>query len=119
MSDLFKEISTACIKYAKAKDVSFTFKHKSLSPEEVFATFGILPAMIKRASKVMSVCLGVSLCDNYPKEERSYLGYTASMASVSLSTPLIMLFVIDVLEQVIAGRGAGEVVALDEFGYEE
>ncbi|MCP8352366.1 hypothetical protein [Candidatus Synchoanobacter obligatus] len=119
MSDVFKELSGACIKYAKTKEVSFTFKHKSLSPEEVFATFGILPAMIKRASKVMSVCLSVSLCDSYPKEERSYLGYTASITSLPLSTPLVMLFIIDVLEEVIAGRGGGEVVALDEFGYEE
>lgn len=116
--NLFNQISEGCVIYAKGKGVSFTFKHKSLSYEEVFAKFGILPAIIKRASKMSSVCLGSSLGGNFPKSERSYLGYVIELQESPISVPVAMLFIIDVLEAVIAGAKVGDVVALDEFSYE-
>lgn len=116
--NLFKQISEGCIAYAKKKGVNFTYKHKPLSHEEVFAAFGILPGIIKRASKMSSVCLGSSLGGNFPKSERSYLGYTIELKESPVSIPVAMLFIIDVLEAVMTGAAAGDVVALDEFSYE-
>lgn len=120
MSDtkLLSSLSQACIAYAKAKDVSFVYKQKPLSYEEVFADFGILPGMLKRANKVSSVCLGSSLGGTFPKEERSYLGYKVELHSLAFSLPIVMLFIVDVLEAVIGGAGPGGKVVLDEFSYE-
>lgn len=114
---LVKQIGDSCVKYAQLKGVSFTYKHKSLSHAEVFAEFGVLPGIVKRASKMSSVCLGSSLGGTYPKVERSYLGYGLETASV-LPLPLMMLFIVDTLEAVIGARGPDTAVALDEFGYE-
>ena len=120
MSDsaLFEELSQACIRYAKSKGVSFVYKHKPLSYEEVFADFGILPGILKRANKVSSICLGTSLGGSFPKEERSYLGYRLEVQLLAYPIPVVMLFIVDALESVIGNTMPGENVALDEFSYE-
>lgn len=120
MSDksLLLELSQACIKYAKSKGVSFLFKNKPLSHEEVFADFGVLPGVMKRANKVSSICMGSSLGGVFPKEERSYLGYKIELPDLSFPLPVVMLFVIDVLESVVGAAGPGDKVVLDEFSYE-
>lgn len=116
--DFVKQIGDACVKYAQMKGVSFTYKNKPLSHEEVFASFGVLPAVIKRASKMSSVCIGTSIGGTFPKSERSYLGYTIEMATIALPVSIAMLFIVDVLDAVIAGRGVASAIALDEFSYE-
>lgn len=116
--NVFKQLSDACIRYSKQKGVSYTFKHKPLSHEEVFANFGVLPAIVKRASKVASVCVGTALGGEFPKSDRSYLGYTLELESLPMPLPVAMLFIVDVLESVIGSAQAGDVVVLDEFSYE-
>ena len=116
--NLVKEMGDLCIAYSKQKGISYTYKHKPLSHEEVFAVFGILPASIKRASKMSSVCLGSSLGGNFPKSDRSYLGYTVELKELPIPLSIAMLFIIDVLEAVIGGSPKGAVVVLDEFSYE-
>ena len=118
MTDIVKQISSSCVKYAQSKGVSFTFKNKPLSHEEVFAVFGVLPGIIKRASKLSSVCVGTSLGGSFPKMERSYLGYSIEMDRAALPLSIIMLFIVDVMEAVISSRGTTSVVSLDEFSYE-
>ena len=117
-TELFKSLSQACIKYANTKGVSFVYKQKPLSYEEVFADFGVLPGILKRANKMSSVCLGSTLGGVFPKEERSYLGYKVDIPELSFPVPVAMLFIIDVLELVIGGAESGSKVALDEFSYE-
>ena len=116
--NMLKQLSDSCIKYAQMKGVSFTFKNKPLSHEEVFAAFGILPGVLKRANKICSVCVGTSLGGTFPKTDRSYLGYSLELKELSLPLPFAMLFIVDVLEAVIAGKGPASTVALDEFSYE-
>ena len=117
-TELFKALSQACIKYANTKGVSFLYKQKPLSYEEVFAEFGVLPGILKRANKMSSICLGSTLGGVFPKEERSYLGYKVSISELSFPIPVVMLFIIDVLEAVIGEAGSGTKVVLDEFSYE-
>ena len=115
---MLDELKKSCVLYAKSKDVSFTYKGKKLSHDEVFADFGIMPGILKRASKFTSVCLGTSLGETYPKEKRSHLGYKVELKDAHLSLSLMMLFIVDVLESVIGSKGSGATVPLDEFGYE-
>ncbi len=117
-TELFKALSQACIKYANAKGVSFLYKQKPLSYEEVFADFGVLPGILKRANKISSICLGSTLGGVFPKEERSYLGYKVNIPELSFPIPVVMLFIVDVLEAVIGEAGSGAKVVLDEFSYE-
>ena len=116
--NILKQLSDSCVRYAQMKGVSFTFKNKPLSHEEVFAAFGVFPGILKRANKISSVCVGTSLGGSFPKTERSYLGYSVELKELGLPLPFAMLFIVDVLEAVIAGRGAASTVALDEFSYE-
>lgn len=113
-----KSLTNSCIKYAKAKGVEFSYKGRKLSCEEVFADFGILPGILKRASKLSSVCIGSSFGESYPKKEKSYLGYSVTLSESHLSLPLMMLFVVDVLEIVIGSKSKGDEVRLDEFARE-
>lgn len=115
---MVEKLSQACIQYAKSKGVSFSYKSKDLSLEEVFASFGILPGIVKRASKLSSLCIGSSLGESLPKKEKSYLGYELKLTDSNLPVPLMMLFIVDVLESVIGKNGKGAVVSLDEFSYE-
>lgn len=115
MLDRLKE---SCVKYAKLKNVEFSFKGKKLSHEETFADFGVMPGIIKRASKFSSVCVGKTFGESFPKEKRSYLGYKVELKDTKLSLPLMMLFIVDVLEPVIGSKTGGNVVQLDEFSYE-
>ena len=115
---MLEKLIQNCVSYSKKKDVTFTYKGKKLSHEEVFADFGILPGIIKRASKFCSVCLGTSFGETYPQEKRSHLGYKIELKDSHLSLSLMMLFVVDVLEETIGSKGGGAVVPLDEFGYE-
>ena len=110
-------IQSLCVKYANSKGVSFTYKNKSLSHDEVFAVFGILPGIIKRASKISSVSSATSFSATYPKKDRSYLGYEVSLGD-DISVPILMIFILDVLELVIGGATEGSTVGLDEFAYE-
>jgi len=118
VESVLKSLSDSCVKYSQMKGVSFTFKNKPLSHEEVFAAFGVLPGILKRANKISSVCVGTSLGGTFPKTDRSYLGYSLELEELSLPLPFAMLFVVDVLEAVIAGRGTASTIALDEFSYE-
>lgn len=111
------DIRVLCVKYAKLKGVSFTYKNKSLSHDEVFASFGILPAIIKRSSKMSSVSSATTFGATYPKKDRSYLGYEVAVRD-DISVPMLMLFILDTLELVIGDASDGATVALDEFAYE-
>ena len=115
--NIVADLGKLCVKYAKSKEVSFTFKGKSLSHEEVFAVFGILPGIVKRASKISSVCTASSFAAQYPKKDRSYLGYELVM-NEAVIMPFLLLFVVDVLEAVIGPSASGAIVALDEFAFE-
>lgn len=115
---MIEALTEACIKYAKLKDVVFSYKGKALSYEETFADFGVLPGIVKRASKLSDLCIGSPMGESYPKKERSYLGYGISFSDTHLPVPFVMLFVVDVLEGVIGNKGGGATVALDEFSYE-
>lgn len=114
---MIKDLTDACVKYAKQRNVAFSYKGKKLSLEETFADFGVLPGIVKRASKISSVCTGGSFGESYPKKEKSHLGYVLEMNEPSMDLPLMMLFVVDVLEAVIGAKTEG-VVVLDEFSYE-
>lgn len=114
---IVSDLGGHCVKYAKSKGVSFVYKGKTLSHEEVFASFGILPGIVKRASKISSVCTATSFGAKYPKKDRSYLGYELVMDE-QVTMPFMLLFVIDVLELVIGASGPGSVVELDEFAFE-
>ncbi len=120
MSDkqLLNDISLSCIKYADSKGVSFIYKSKPLSYEEVFADFGLLPGVMKRANKISSVSIGSALGGVFTKEERSYLGYKIEIPELSVPVPLAMLFIIDVLEELIGSSKPGTNIVLDDFTYE-
>lgn len=115
---MFEDLKKSCIRYAQQKDVNFTYKGKKLSHEEVFADFGVLPGIMKRASKFSTVCLGQAFQASYPEEKRSYLGYKVELKDSKIPLSLMMLFIVDILETVIGSRGGGAIVPLDEFGYE-
>jgi|GEM_PF-6496763 len=115
---MINDITKGCVKYAKNKDVTFSYKGKKLSLDETFATFGVLPGIVKRASRFSSVCLGSSFGEQYPKEKKTHLGYKVELRKSHLPLPFIMLFIIDVLESVVGEKGSGAVIALDEFSFE-
>ena len=108
-------VSKKLIAYAEMGKLQFTFKGNVLSNEEVFSRVGMLPGIMKRVDKLMSLCLATSVGASFPKEEKSMLGYAADLDD-GPAEPLVMLFVLDALNA-LAGAGEGS-IPLDEFSYE-
>lgn len=111
--DLTKKIC----RLAKTMNMSFTFRDKIMTHEEVFAETGLLPAITKRADQLASLCLGYGLGVVFSDNDKAVLGTKVQFDD---TTPNILRLacICDVLLELKKHSPNKEVITLDELAYD-
>ena len=113
MIDISKQL---CL-IAKELKVSFTFKEKSISYEEVFSLTGLLPSLAKRADQLASLCFGYGLGISFEDAEQSLTGVKIKFDDV---TPNVLRYmcITDVVCELMRASPSRETTPLDELMYD-
>lgn len=101
----------------KEKNIKFTFGGKPITYEDVFSETGLLPAIAHRADRLCSLCLGYGIGASFTEVERSVLGTRVQFDDVTPNA-LRLLFIYDVVMEIVNGSSAQDQVALDELMYD-
>jgi len=111
------DLSKKLVAVAKKLQVSFTFKGRSVTLEEVFSETGLLPGLTKRANQLSSLCLGYGLGATFEETEGSLLGNKVIFDEFTPDV-LRLLCITDVLNELIKNSSNKELVTLDELMYD-
>lgn len=95
----------------------FYLNERFLSFEDVFSETGLLPAIAKRADQLCSLCLGYGLGLSFEEAEGSLLGKRVIFDEVTPDS-LRLLFITDVVNELIQGGPAKDHTPLDELMYD-
>lgn len=110
------QISDMLVTHAKTRGWVFLLRGTILTPEQVFADVGLLPALAKRAVQLSSLCFSYHLGLDFPEASNTSLGYTVVIKD-SIKPLILLLCLLDVIEEVAKSHQNGR-VALDELLYE-
>ncbi len=110
------EFSKSLTKIIKNMNTEFSMRDRPVSIEEITAIDGLLPAIIKRAERLSTLCFGVGFQATYENEEKSMLGYTVSLPDKNPSFILIAC-IVDVLSEIIGASPKGK-CSLNELLYD-
>ena len=114
---MLNSIQEKLIKLCKARGWSFKIREKDLSLEEVFADFGVMPGLVKKASRFMSLCHGREIGASYPEDEKTTLGYKVQIDDGQDELELI-LFILQALVPFVNMVEVSARHALDSLTYE-
>jgi intracellular multiplication protein IcmS len=95
----------------------FYLNDRFLSLEEVFAETGMLPGIAKRADQLCSLCLGYGLGVSFDEAENAMLGRRVIFDEVTPNV-LRLLFMTDVLHELVQGGPSRDYTPLDELLYD-
>ncbi len=115
---MLKSISEKLTKYCKTNQWSFVLRGKECSHDEMFADFGVLPGMLKRAEKFVILCEGKTIGVEFVDDEKTLLGYKAKLESSPLSEPVLMLYLLYVLDNIVSAGHNNNEIQLDQLTYE-
>ena len=100
----------------KSLSKDFTLRDRAVSIDEITATDGLLPALVKRSERLAKLCFGASFDVKYTNTDKSLLGYTVSFNKTE--TNFIMIACIyDALVEISAGS-PGSKCSLNELLYD-
>lgn len=102
---------------AASMHAKFYLNERFLSFEDVFSDKGLLPAIAKRADQLCSLCLGYGLGLSFEEAEGSLLGKRVLFDEVTPNS-LRLLFITDVVNELIQGGPARDHTPLDELMYD-
>lgn len=111
--DLTKKIC----KLAKVMNVSFMFREKVMTSEEVFSETGLLPAITKRADQLCSLCLGYGLGVVFSDNDKAVLGTKVQFDDITPNV-LRLVCICDVLLELKKHSPSKNVITLDELAYD-
>ena len=112
-----KNLIQFCKAISKKNGLQFSLRSKKIEDEEVFSDVGLLPALLKRADQLSSLCFGVTSSATYVDEEKSILG-TKLLLKDNASLPMgVYLSLLDTIEEITRGVRNGR-VDLDELLYD-
>ncbi len=111
------DIAKQCIQIAKSLNANFVLNDNPVVYNEVFADVGLLPALVRRADQLCSLCLGYSLGVTFDEAENSMLGVRVVFDDV---TPNVLRFmcILDVLCELIFSAPSQRETPLDELMYD-
>ena len=95
----------------------FYLNDRFVSYEEVFSYTGLLPAIVRRADQLSSLCLGYGLGATYKDSEGAMLGTEVIFDEVTPNT-LRLLCMTDVVNELIQGGPSADYTPLDELLYD-
>lgn len=102
---------------ATSMHAKFFLNERFLSFEDVFSDKGLLPAIARRADQLCSLCLGYGLGLSFEEAEGSLLGKRVLFDEVTPNS-LRLLFITDVVNELIQGGPARDHTPLDELMYD-
>jgi len=111
--DISKKLATI----AKNMKLSFTFKGKPISYEEVFSDTGLLPGLAKRADQLASLCLGYGLGVTFEDSDKTLLGKKVKFDQYTPEVLRLLCFT-DVFYEISKSSPSKEAVSLDELMYD-
>jgi len=97
--------------------VKFTLNDNPISPEEVFAETGLLPALARRADQLCSLCLGYGIGVTFDEATNALLGVKIVFDDITPNI-LRLLCITDVLNEIIKMAPSKTTIALDELMYD-
>ncbi len=114
MSEL---IVRKCCQIATELEANFYLNDKPVSYQDVFAQTALLPAIVRRADQLCSLCLGYGLGVTFDEDNKSRLGVRVVFDD---STPNILRFlcITDVLCELIYTAPSRDKTSLDELLYD-
>jgi intracellular multiplication protein IcmS len=111
------DISTNMTLIARAMNAKFYLNDRFISYEEVFSPTGLLPALARRADQLCSLCLGYGLGVSFEDAENALLGMRVIFDEVT-PRALRLLYLTDILNEIIRGGISSDYTALDELMYD-
>jgi hypothetical protein len=115
---MLKSIAEKLIKYCKENQWTFVLRGKECSYDEMFADFGVLPGMLKRAEKYTILCEGASIGAEFTDDEKTLLGYKVKLEKCHIKEPVLMLYLLYVLDNIVNAGHNGSEIQLDQLTYE-
>lgn len=112
-----RSVSQCMAIIAASMNAKFYLNDRFLGFEEVFSETGLLPAMVKRADQLCSLCLGYGLGAKYDEAEGSILGTRVIFDEVTPDV-LRLLCLTDVLNELVQGGPSKDYTPLDELLYD-
>ena len=103
-------------KIIKQFDTEFHMRDRSVSIEEITALDGLLPAIIKRADRLATLCFGKGFQATYENEEKSMLGFVVTLPDQPANFAMIAC-IVDVLNEIINASPKGK-CSLNELLYD-
>ena len=111
------DISRQLVKIAHSMNATFYLNENMITPQEVFASTGLLPAICKRADQLCSLCLGYGLGLTFEEAEKATLGVKVMFDDVTPNT-LRLLCLTDVVSELIQSGPTPDKTPLDELMYD-
>lgn len=111
------DITKSMVLIAKKLDAKFMLNNHPIKYEEVFSPTGLLPAMVKRADQLSTLCLGYGLGASYEDAEGALLGSRVLFDEVTPNA-LRLLCLTDVVYELIQGGPSPMQTPLDELMYD-
>jgi len=102
---------------AAAENAKFTFCGKSIEYKDAFAENGLLPSLAQRADRKCLLCFGYGIGATLVEAETSLLGVQVQFDDVTPDT-LRLLYIYDVILEIIKAAPAPDQVSLDELMYD-
>lgn len=111
------DLSEPLAKIAKTMGARFSLNGRPMTAEEVLAPTGLLPAIVRRADQLCSLCLGYGLGATFEEAEGSILGVKVIFDDITPNV-LRLLCITDVLNELTQFTGRGEMAPLDQLMYD-
>lgn len=111
------DISKSMALIAAHMNAKFYLNDRFVGYEEVFSPTGLLPALARRADQLCSLCLGYGLGMSFEEAEDAMLGRRVVFDEVTPNA-LRLLFITDVLNEIIQGGVTKDYTPLDELMYD-
>lgn len=102
---------------AASMNAKFYLNDRFVSYDEVFSETGLLPAMVRRADQLCSLCLGYGLGASFDDDEKALLGHRVIFDDVTPNS-LRLLCLVDLLHELIQGGPSKDYTPLDELMYD-
>lgn len=112
-----RSISQCMAVIAASMNAKFYLNDRFVSFDEVFSDVGLLPAIVKRADQLCSLCLGYGLGASYDEAEGTLLGLRVLFDEVTPNV-LRLLCMTDVMNELIQGGPSRDYTPLDELMYD-
>lgn len=102
---------------AKQLKANFTLSGSTITYDEVFSPTGLLPAIVKRADQLASLCLGYGIGATFEDAEGTKLGTKVKFDEVTPNVVRYMTMT-DVLTELMQSAPSKDKTPLDELMYD-